>query len=52
MTAAMLELAAEKDRTDETALLRLLQRWRDQATRSGPAITRIAVAFEAGRDGF
>ena len=37
---------------DETALLRLLQRWRDEATRSGRTITRIAVAFEAGRDGF
>ena len=37
---------------DETALLRLLQRWRDEATRSGRSITRIAVAFEAGRDGF
>src|SRR5271157_1681149 len=37
---------------DETALLRLLHRWRDEATRSGRTITRIAVAFEAGRDGF
>jgi transposase len=37
---------------DETALLRLLQRWRDEAARSGRPITRIAVAFEAGRDGF
>jgi len=37
---------------DETALLRLLLRWRDEATRSGHTITRIVVAFEAGRDGF
>lgn len=37
---------------DETTLLRLLHRWRDEAARSGRAITRTAVAFEAGRDGF
>src|SRR6266478_4535347 len=37
---------------DEDALLRLLQRWRDEATRAGRPITRIAIAFEAGRDGF
>ena len=37
---------------NEEALLRLLQRWRDEAVRAGRTITRIAVAFEAGRDGF
>ena len=37
---------------DETELLRVLHRWHDEATRSGRTITRIAVAFEAGRDGF
>jgi transposase len=37
---------------DEAALLRLLQRWRDEATHAGRTITRVAVAFEAGRDGF
>jgi transposase len=37
---------------NETALLKLLYRWRDEASRSGRTITRIAVAFEAGRDGF
>jgi transposase len=37
---------------DATALLRLLERWRDEATRAGRTIARIAVAFEAGRDGF
>jgi transposase len=30
----------------------LLQRWRDEASKSGRTITRIAVAYEAGRDGF
>ena len=33
-------------------LLALLQRWRDEAVRAGSTITRIALAFEAGRDGF
>jgi len=37
---------------DEKALLQLLHRWRDEAARAGYVITRIAVAFEAGRDGF
>ena len=37
---------------DEEALLRLLHRWRDEAARAGRAVTRVAVAFEAGRDGF
>ena len=37
---------------DEAALLRLLHRWRDEATGKGPEIRRIAVAYEAGRDGF
>ena len=37
---------------DETELLRVLHRWRDEAIRKGRTITRIAVAFEAGRDGF
>src|SRR5436309_10924807 len=34
------------------SLLSLLHRWRDEAVTAGCAITRIAVAFEAGRDGF
>ena len=33
-------------------LLGVLHRWRDEAIRAGKEITRIAVAFEAGRDGF
>ncbi len=37
---------------DQTGLLRLLQRWRDEATKAGCHIERIAVAYEAGRDGF
>jgi transposase len=37
---------------DEDALLRLLQRWRDEAARAGRTVGRLTVAFEAGRDGF
>jgi transposase len=37
---------------DENALLKLLHRWRDEASKAGSKIDRIAVAFEAGRDGF
>src|SRR5687768_12858708 len=42
----------KKIEADEVALLRLLERWRDEATRTGRGITRVGVAFEAGRDGF
>ena len=37
---------------DESALLKLLHRWRAEAEQAGHRIERIAVAFEAGRDGF
>jgi transposase len=37
---------------DEAALLALLRRWQDEAAKAGRRITRIAVAYEAGRDGF
>jgi transposase len=33
-------------------LLAVLHRWRDEAIKAGRNITRIALAFEAGRDGF
>jgi len=36
----------------EDGLLKLIHRWRDEAEKVGHKITRIAVAFEAGRDGF
>src|SRR5205809_7561928 len=32
--------------------LAVLHRWRDEAVRAGRAITRSAIAFETGRDGF
>ncbi len=37
---------------DATALLRLIERWRGEAVRAGRSIKRIALAYEAGRDGF
>jgi transposase len=37
---------------DALNLLRLVQRWRDEAINAGQPITRITLAFEAGRDGF
>jgi len=37
---------------DPEVLLRLLYRWRDEAIKAGKEITRIAVAYETGRDGY
>jgi transposase len=37
---------------DATGLLRLIERWRSEAVRAGRPISRIALAYEAGRDGF
>src|SRR5271166_874588 len=42
----------KKIAVDESALLKLLHRWREEAVKAGHRIKRIAVAFEAGRDGF
>ncbi len=42
----------KKLKPDKEELIRLLQRWRDEAIKAGPVITRIAVACECGRDGF
>jgi len=41
----------KQDPDPDTLLIRLHQ-WRDEAVRAGHPIIRIAVAFEAGRDGF
>jgi transposase len=37
---------------DPSALLKLLERWRDESIKAGRTIRRIVLAFEAGRDGF
>jgi transposase len=42
----------KKLEADEHALLKLLHRWHSEAVKAGRKIARIAVAFEAGRDGF
>src|SRR5258707_12177326 len=42
----------KKLESDATALLRLIERWRNEAMRSGRPISRITLAYEAGRDGF
>src|SRR3954449_2621673 len=42
----------KKINPDERMLLGLVRRWQDEAAQAGRAITRIAVAYEAGRDGF
>src|SRR5260370_22732875 len=36
---------------DPNVLLRLVERWRDETVKAGKMIERIALAFEAGRDG-
>src|ERR1700722_13883199 len=43
---------AKKLEASEAHLLSLLHRWPDEASKAGRTMTRIAVAFEAGRDGF
>ena len=42
----------KKLEANEEALLQLLRRWQDEAAGAGRTIARVAVAFEAGRDGF
>jgi transposase len=42
----------KKMKPDPDGLLALLQRWRDQAAKAGRTITRLCLAYEAGRDGF
>src|SRR6266446_7273859 len=42
----------KKLEVDESTLLKLLIRWQEEAKKSGHSIERIAVALEAGRDGF
>ncbi len=42
----------KKPEPDAPTLLRLLERWREEASKAGRTITRIVLAYEAGRDGF
>jgi transposase len=45
-------LPVKKLEPDPDGLLRLLERWRAEAMKAGRTIARIALAYEAGRDGF
>jgi transposase len=42
----------KKIAANSEVLLLLLYRWRDEAIKAGKEITRIAVAYETGRDDF
>jgi transposase len=42
----------KKIEPDPITLLHLLERWRTEATKAGRKIGRVALAYEAGRDGF
>src|SRR6516162_2485579 len=42
----------KKLKPNENELLKLFDRWRQEAEKAGHKINRITVAFEAGRDGF
>ena len=44
--------ALKKLDADREALLRLVERWRNEAEQAGRVIKRIVLAYEAGRDGF
>jgi len=37
---------------DPFALIGLLDRWRDEATKAGKSLNRMTIAYETGRDGF
>jgi len=43
---------ANKIKPDQMVLLGLFRRWQGEAAKVGRKISRLAVAFEAGRDGF
>src|SRR5690606_3842427 len=45
-------LPLKRPTPDPFALIGLLERWRDEATKAGKAINRMTIAYEAGRDGF
>ena len=52
MVPGIKRVPLKKPAPDQEALLALLLRWRDEAIAAGHAITRLVIAFEAGRDGF
>src|SRR5215469_1636949 len=42
----------KKVELDAPALMRVIERWRSEATKANRAIGRLVLAYEAGRDGF
>jgi transposase len=42
----------KKVEPDAPALMRVIERWRGEATKANRAIGRMVLAYEAGRDGF
>jgi transposase len=42
----------KKVEPDAPALMRVIERWRSEATKANRAIGRMVLAYEAGRDGF
>jgi transposase len=52
MIPGLKRLPLKKLDPDRTELVRLIERWRSEAEKAGRPIDRIALAFEAGRDGF
>jgi len=52
MVPGMARQPLKKIDADAEALSQLLCRWRGEATEAGKTLTRVVVAYEAGRDGF
>jgi transposase len=52
LVPALARQPLKKLEPEASGLLRLLERWRGEAAKIGRTITRIVVAYEAGRDGF
>src|SRR3954452_17361037 len=52
MIPGVVRQPVKKLEPDPEALLRLLERWRAEAAKASRTIGRVALAYEAGRDGF
>jgi transposase len=52
MVPGVVRQPLKKLEPDPDALLRLLERWRAEAVKTGQTIERTVLAYEAGRDGF
>ena len=52
MVAGVARQPLKKLEPDAASLLKIITRWRQEALHAGHAVERIALAYEAGRDGF